>query len=430
MSDPQKPGLADARPAAAEAAPGDATVPVEVLGAAEKEPVPKSDPESMALRGQPPRIERFKRSAIMATSGGVALVIFGVAGWALSHHAPSPTATSDRGDVGTKGTPQALAGLATSYDKVPLLGRPLPGDLGKPILEHERGLDGLSSTPSASRSIDQAAEAEQQRQIAQEISARQSGVMSLLPAEYHQADLPPATADAPSTAKAKAKADATDAGTEAQEEKRSFAATSATNSPINPHSVMVASSPIILMAGSVIAASLITGINSDLPGLVTAQVTENVFDSPTGQILVIPQGTRMIGVYDSSVSFGQRRALLVWQRLIFPDGSSLQIDNIPAVDVEGYAGLRDRVDGHGWTLLKGVVFSTLLGIGTQLGIGGDDDLARAIRESTQQSVAHAGDQFIGKSLNVQPTIKVRPGWPLRVIVQKDLMLRAWSGLGN
>jgi type IV secretory pathway VirB10-like protein len=119
----------------------------------------------------------------------------------------------------------------------------------------------------------------------------------------------------------------------------------------------------VLSAGSVISASLITGLRSDLPGLVTAQVISQVFDSPTGRILLIPQGSRLIGSYDSVVAFGQKRALIVWQRIMLPDGSSMKIDNVPATDASGYAGLQDKVDFHTWALLKGVALSTLLGVG-------------------------------------------------------------------
>lgn len=181
----------------------------------------------------------------------------------------------------------------------------------------------------------------------------------------------------------------------------------------------------MLSVGTVIAASLITGLNSDLPGLVTAQVTENVFDTVTGHILLLPQGSRLIGRYDSVVAFGQKRALVVWQRIILPDGSSLRIDNLPASDTAGYAGLADKVDLHTWQLLKGVALSTLLAVGTQLSIGGDGDLVRAIRESTQLSTPRAGDQIVTRNLNVQPTIMVRPGWSLRVIVHKDIVLKPW-----
>jgi len=183
-----------------------------------------------------------------------------------------------------------------------------------------------------------------------------------------------------------------------------------------------------VMAGSIIAASLVTGLNSDLPGLVVAQVTENVYDSVTGRTLLIPQGARLIGTYDSVIAFGQSRALLVWQRIVMPDGSSIQIDNLPATDAAGYAGLEDDVDYHTWQLLKGVVLSTLLGVGTQLSLGNEEgDIVSAIRQSTQQSVDQAGQRITEKNLNIQPTITVRPGWPLRVIVHGDLVLRPYRG---
>jgi type IV secretion system protein VirB10 len=182
-----------------------------------------------------------------------------------------------------------------------------------------------------------------------------------------------------------------------------------------------------LSAGSVIAASLITGLRSDLPGLVTAQVTERVYDSATGRILLIPQGARLIGSYDSVVAFGQRRALVVWQRIILPDGSSLALDNVPATDAAGYAGLADNVDFHTWSLLKGVALSTLLGVGSSLTFSGESDLVQAIRQSTEQNVSRAGDQITSRNLQVQPTITVRPGAIVRLVVHKDLILAPWRG---
>ncbi|MCK9994015.1 MAG: type IV secretion system protein TrbI, partial [Alphaproteobacteria bacterium] len=158
------------------------------------------------------------------------------------------------------------------------------------------------------------------------------------------------------------------------------------------------------------------------------QVTENVYDSVTGRTLLIPQGARLIGAYDSVIAFGQSRALLVWQRIIMPDGSSIQIDNLPATDAAGYAGLEDKVDYHTWRLLKGVVLSTLLGVGTELSLGNEEsDLLRAIRQSTQQNVNQACQRITEKNLQIQPTITIRPGWPLRVIVHKDIVLRPYGG---
>jgi type IV secretion system protein VirB10 len=184
-------------------------------------------------------------------------------------------------------------------------------------------------------------------------------------------------------------------------------------------------SPYLLAAGSIIPGSLITGLSSDLPGLVTAQVTQNVFDSVTGQILLVPQGARLVGKYDNVVAFGQRRALVIWQRLMLPDGSSLRLDNFPATDAAGYAGLADRVDFHSWSLLKGVAIATFLGVGSELTIGGESDLVEAIRESSQQNVSRAGDQITSRDLDIQPTITVRPGTPVRLLVSRDLILAPW-----
>ena len=113
---------------------------------------------------------------------------------------------------------------------------------------------------------------------------------------------------------------------------------------------------------------------------------------------------------------------------VWPDGTSLAMDDAPASDPSGYAGLADRVDTHGWQLLKGVVLSTLLGVGTELSFGDDEsEIVRAMRESAQQGGGRAGDRLVEKSLDIQPTIVVRPGWPVRVIVHKDLVLAPWRG---
>lgn len=142
----------------------------------------------------------------------------------------------------------------------------------------------------------------------------------------------------------------------------------------------------------------------------------------------MPQGARLIGNYDSVVAFGQRRALLIWTRLVFPDGSSVEVDHMPATDAAGYSGVTDGVDSHTWQLLKGIGMSTLLGVGTQLSLGGsENDLVRALRESAQQNAAHAGDQITSRNLDIQPTVTVRPGWPVRALVNKDLVLQPWRG---
>jgi type IV secretory pathway VirB10-like protein len=199
----------------------------------------------------------------------------------------------------------------------------------------------------------------------------------------------------------------------------------------NPHALERPVSPHQLMAGTVIAASLISGLNSDLPGFVIAQVTEHVYDSVSGRTLLIPQGSRLIGRYDNVVAFGQDRALVVWQRLIRPDGSSVLIDNLPATDASGYAGLADSIDLHTFKLLKGVALATLLGVGTELALGtSDNSLVKALQQAVQTTGNRAGQRLIERQLDVGPTLTVRPGWPLRVIVHKDIVLTPYADPAN
>tara|TARA_R110000772_G_scaffold42917_4_gene99257 strand:+ start:44 stop:706 length:663 start_codon:yes stop_codon:yes gene_type:complete len=187
-----------------------------------------------------------------------------------------------------------------------------------------------------------------------------------------------------------------------------------------------APSSALLQAGSVIPAALITGIRSDQPGLVTAQVTQNVYDSLTGRRLLIPQGARLIGEYESDVGFGQRRVLLAWNRLILPDGRSIVLERQPAADPSGFAGLEDGVDYHWGGVLKAALVSTLLGVGGELGLGSDSDLARALRRGSQDSVNRAGEQIVSRELDIRPTLTIRPGFPVRVLVTRDIILESGS----
>jgi type IV secretion system protein VirB10 len=178
-----------------------------------------------------------------------------------------------------------------------------------------------------------------------------------------------------------------------------------------------------VQAGAVIPAALITGIRSDLPGQVTAQVTENVFDSPTGRYLLIPQGSKLIGTYDSQVSFGQDRVLLVWTRLIMPSGRSIVLERQPGADTRGFAGLEDEVDHHWARLFGAAALSTLLGVGAELGASNNDSaILTALRRGSTDSLNQTGQQVVRRNLNIQPTITIRPGFPVRVIVNRDLVL--------
>ena len=393
--------------------------------ASPKPAAPKADPETLVLRASPGRVTRFRRGAIIAIAAVGSTAIVGIAWLALKPASISIVAPTDDKVHGAKAPPDALEGAPTSYGDVPQLGAPLPGDLGRPILNHQREIGMAESGDEAARRAEQEAEAERQRIAAEQRAARESGVMLQVAGNASARPVAVAaeqTPELPTTPQA-----ADDPG--GQQRKNAMVGKANEGGDVNPQRLTAPVSPWTLQAGSVIAASLITGLNSDLPGLVTAQITENVYDSVTGRSLLIPQGSRLVGSYDSVVAFGQSRALVVWQRIILPDGSSIRIDNVPATDPQGYAGLSDRVDRHTWQILKGVALSTLLGVGTELSVGSSEsDLVRAVRESAQQSGARAGDQLVATSLHIQPTVRVRPGWPLRVVIHKDIIVgRAWGG---
>ncbi|MFM6830133.1 MAG: TrbI/VirB10 family protein [Novosphingobium sp.] len=383
---------------------------------------PKLDPETLAIRSRPPRAIRFKRGVIIAIAAAGSVSIVAVTWMALK---PSfirrMNTTEELAQPNGHAAGDALAGAPATYGDVPNLGPPLPGDLGGPILEHQQAM--ANAVNPANQQLEQVAAQERERQLAELKAARESGVLVQGRQSGGAAEAATAVPVAPSvpTEVPKLALDPT-RDPNAQQRKADFASTLDPRGDVNPHALTAAPSPYILSAGSVISASLITGLRSDLPGLVTAQVTENTYDSATGRILLIPQGARLIGSYDSVVAFGQSRALIVWQRIIMPNGSSLRIDNVPATEPSGYAGLADKVDFHTWQLLKGIALSTMLGVSSQLALSGQSDLVQAIRMSTQDSVARAGDQITQRNLGIQPSITIRPGAPVRLVVHKDLVL--------
>lgn len=388
----------------------------------------KIDPEAFELRSQPARAIRFKRGAIVAIAALGSASLIATAWVALRPGGLHLAGRPDDQTVVAKPPTDALNALPASYGDAPKLGPPLPGDLGRPILERQRA---MATEPIATpgQRADQAAATERDRRASELRAARESGVLVQAgnrPVSIATAEAPQAGPGVPTDDGAKLAIDP-ERDPNAQQRKSDFVAGLDRGGDVNEHRLAAAASRDMLSAGSVIAASLITGLRSDLPGLVTAQVTERVYDSATGSILLIPQGARLIGSYDSVVAFGQRRALIVWQRIILPDGSSIQLGNVPATDPSGYAGLADKVDFHTWSLLKGVAISTLLGVGANVTFSGESDLVEAIRESTQQNASRAGDQITSRNLQVQPTITIRPGAPVRLIVHRDLILAPWKG---
>ena len=387
-------------------------------------PQPKENPEALVLRGRQRPAVRFRRGLIVGVTGAVAAGLITLSWLALEPPSfRNAAATIDSDEPARKAGADTLANAPANYGDMPRLGPPLPGDLGRPILDQQRSLDAAQSTAGADQA-QAAAEAERERVAAAKAAARTSAVLVQLEGSRSSSSSTEFKPPQPETGATAFEPAVPAAVPASQQHKIDFLRSS--DGDRNSDELRAAPSTWTLNAGTIIPASLITGLDSDLPGIVLAQVSENVRDSATGRTILIPQGARLIGRYDSVVAYGQRRALLVWTRIVFPDGASLELDNMPATDAAGYAGLEDRVDSHSWQLLKGVGLSTLLGVSTQLSIGGGGDLVRAIRESTQQNAAHAGDQITSRNLDVQPTIKVRPGWPVRVLVNKDLVLQPWG----
>ncbi|MEH7846035.1 IncP-type conjugal transfer protein TrbI [Rhizobium laguerreae] len=194
-----------------------------------------------------------------------------------------------------------------------------------------------------------------------------------------------------------------------------------------PNQVVPQMSPNELKRGSVIAATLITGLNSDLPGRITAQVSQNVFDSATGYRLLIPQGAKLFGRYDSKVSFGQERVLVVWTDLIFPNGSTLQIGGMAGTDAEGYGGFKDKVDRHLWRTFGSAALVAIIGTGIDMSMPESSTLATqdtasdAARRNFAESFGRVAEQTISKNLNVQPTVRIRPGYKFNVLVDQDII---------
>lgn len=185
-------------------------------------------------------------------------------------------------------------------------------------------------------------------------------------------------------------------------------------------------SPYTVQAGSTISAALVTALNSDQPGRIVAQVSENVFDSVTGAQLLIPQGARLLGTYDADATYGDQRMLIVWNRLIMPNGWSIALRGMPGTDASGQSGLHGDVDAHIGRIAVASLLSGLLGVAANE--SEDDDssrFAQSVGDSAAQQAAQTGARIVDRELNVRPTLRIRAGARVRVLVSQDLILRPY-----
>jgi len=378
----------------------------------------------MRLRADPPRVTRLSRK-VLAGAGLVASVGLGGALIYALQTRDGGQPNEELYSTENRSTADGLAGLPRDYSGVPRLGPPLPGDLGRPIVgAQERGQP--VPTPNVA-SPNPGISAEEQRRLQEIETARTSRLFSGTETRAGGTATAPAIASPPAPDLTSLGLAPPPATPSAQDRQNAFLNAAADRRTVAPDRIAEPASPNILQAGAVISAALITGIRSDLPGQITAQVTENIYDSPTGRILLVPQGTRVIGQYDNNVQFGQSRVLLVWNRLIFPNGRSIVLERQAGADAEGYAGLQDGVDYHWWDLAKAAGLSTLLSVGAELAVNDEDRLLRAIRNGGQDTINDAGQQIVRRQLNIAPTLTIRPGFPVRVIVTRDLILEPYGG---
>ncbi|MCA1479790.1 MULTISPECIES: TrbI/VirB10 family protein [Bradyrhizobium] len=386
--------------------------------------IPPVAPPDLRLRGERPRVTRLSRKVLIGLGALSALAVAGALGYALQTGNKSETGQEL---LSTQNRPSAegLAALPKDYTglprQAPPLGPPLPGDLGKPILNAGAAPNTMATTsdPEMQHRSQEIEAARVSRLFAQTAQQPQS-VGQLIP------NTPTTTATSPTATPP------VDVGLvqNMQDRKTAFLTAATDKRTVSPDRLEAKASPYVVQAGTVIPAALITGIRSDLPGQVTAQVTEALYDSPSGKYLLVPQGAKLIGQYDSSVAFGQSRILLVWTRIIMPDGSSIVLERQPGADTGGYAGLEDEVDNHWGMLFKAAALSTMLSVGAEAGTSqNENNLVQAIRSGASNSISQTGQQIVQRQLNIQPTLTIRPGFPVRVIVTRDLVLAAYGQKG-
>lgn len=390
----------------------------------------KAAPDSVLAAPRNP-VTRWNRKYLIAGAAGLAGIV--AVGFYLGFggaHAPQarPETLSDSADTGQVQTPAISTRYAAGYADPALQTQALPGTAALPPPESAAsGLPIGTTPPPAPAQVDPAVQAAREQALAARSAGPFFGGPPSATAAAPAGDL--ATLAQPVAASAGATAEPAAAEVQpanGQAAKRQFAANARTDdylaNPLQP-----ALSPWEVKAGSIISAALVTAINSDLPGQVIAQVTEPVYDHRTGRTVLIPQGSRLIGQYDSQIAYGQNRALVAWNRIIMPDGRSINIGSMAGADVSGAAGLQDKTDGHFGQLARGVILSTLFSVGAAAAQDANDRSSGAlVVNSSASGVANAaqqvGQQITGRDLNRQPTLRVRAGWPVRVLVSKDMIL--------
>ena len=399
----------------------------------------KVAPEAVALRAQPRPVTRLNRRTLAILTGGLSVAVLGATIWSLQPHWRGAGEQTELYNFDRISKSEGLDGLPSDYSKlpakVPELGPPLPGDLGPAIVKSQQPVTPtyapLGHDPEDARRKEADAAAASsvffRSSTPGKGPAPGSAQIAAGPASA-LAGFDPLAAGPASTAAQPA--DPT-AAQNRQDQKEAFLKGGSTETR-NSGNLQMPSAPYQVIAGTVIAGALVTGIKSDLPGDVIATVTEPVYDTATGKFLLIPQGSRILGKYNSQVSYGQSRVQVVWNRVILPDTSSLKLDNLADTDPAGYSGLEDGVDWHWDRVFAGAALTTLLGVGAELAapenLQNGNRIVIAGRDSAQDGINQVGQEMTRRNMNIQPTLTERPGLPVRIIVNRDLVLRPYQQL--
>jgi type IV secretion system protein VirB10 len=367
----------------------------------------KAIARTLRLRASPPPVTRLSRRALVIGGAVLGVGLASALGWSLVEHrkaAPEPAyAPAAPPPDPVINAPRGYGGLTGA----PVLGPPLPGDLGRPIMASQAGraATGLAVAPQTTpvgRAVDpldptaSAARAAHQAAAASGLFAAGAARVEPTSAAETAAPIPVGAAPGPDPRM------------------------------VSAERLQAPASPYLLQAGAIIPAALVTGLRSDIKGPAIAQVTQDVFDSLGGGVLLIPAGARLVGEYDSGLAAGQSRLGVVWTRLILPSGRSIALDKFPSADVRGMTGLEDGVDRHGREVLMAAALSTLLAVGAEAGASDESDLARAVRRGASEAAGDVSRQMVGASLARAPTLTIRPGAPLRVLLTRDLVLEPYE----
>ncbi len=411
---------------------------------------PNDAPEPLTGHTALPQVKRFNRKMVVGLGFCVAVVVVAAFGVALTRGPPAqkfadPSAQAAAAAPTASDAINSLPGdyaearknvSAAGPSGIPTLGPPLPGDIGAVALR-----DGVrTGQPAANRlspyeqaleqqRIDELKRAQKARETGFGFTGGSSNVSSGAAGTYQMTADRESPAAAVGAALAGLAKPATDRDADnRQDDKTAFLDKERQNRWALERSVQWPTSPYTMLAGTILPGVLITGINSDLPGQIKGQISQNVYDTVTGHHLLLPQGTEVLGEYDSRITYGQSRVLVVWTRLIRPDGSNIDLENMPGVDLSGYAGLTGKVDRHLGRLITAVVLGSLIEAGAQSGTNYTvPTFTDRARQGAGQGVNEATQQIVRKELSVQPTIRVAPGARFNVFATKDIVLPPYKG---